>query len=85
LLGRAIMAERREGHGSPSRRVRVHRVSSGDVFGLQLPYHSGWTARSVTARPTGRTPQSGSLNAKTYVGSRGDATGCRRYRLCVDR
>lgn len=79
------MAERREGHGSPSHRVRVHRVSSGDVFGLQLPSHSGWTARSVTARPTARIPESGSLNVKADVGSGGDATRYRSHRLRVDR
>ena len=84
----AIMGERREADGSSICRVRVHRVPSGDVFGLQLPYHSGCTARPVTAGPTARIPESGSLGAKAAtVGSGGDAARSRGRirRLCVDR
>jgi len=80
--------ERGEGDGSGLCRVRVHRVPSGDVFGLQLPYHSGCTARRVTAGPTARTPESGSLHAKAATVGSGAAAAWSRGRirqLCVDR
>jgi len=79
--------DRREGGRSSICRLGVHRVPSGSVFGLQLSHNSGRSARSVTAGPTARTPESGSFHAKAaIVGSGADARRPRQRirRLRVD-
>ena len=82
------MGERREADGSRIRRVRVHRVPSGDDLGLQLAYHPGGSARPATAGPAARTSEYGRLHARAASAASGD-TGARSRsrirRLCVDR